>query len=603
MSRHGIFWKPVSGSVSGAGSRSLESAGSLFSKAFDNFSGIAKTAQSDLEAQNNAQINAQLQGITNPEQLEQARAGLGLDALTQKYGKGNFDPNIATNTLAGLPDEFKTKARKDLLEGRADTAYGLGLEDQARARDENIRRLTEEAGTRETLAGAGSFARDFIQPISDTSLSNIDAIEGALVAFKSKYPELSNSISVDSTSGEISADASVTPAQLTEFTEMAQNSGRVAFQNRTEFDTLVSNYIRDKGITDPAVVEDVKGIFAQSRGKNVLSSTEQADLSGKVSSIQQTAERSIKRTQEARSQYAQTLDANTDSSPAGKQAAARAMNQYLADNFKDSHTNLLGVGDSEGGTELKTITNNYLTKGIIIDGKKAPVDAGLLIMAMNNIGDFEDSTLDNPSVSKSALKSELIDLIGAGFTNNSVEKRAAITEAFNKREDALLAKQTADISALRGAANLRAGVVNTQRNPIFDNAALARETNLNAQLGGQAQDRIAAVNPNIVDLSGPGSAPTVLQNAINAVIPSDSTSTKESDALSEVASIKAKISKTRPGVRGARLLPGYRKELKAALVEAYKSTSKGKKQFADSKSKFGRSIYEGGLAKYIEENS
>jgi len=109
-----INWRNVTGVSTNAGSSALRNAGSLFSKAFDSFSGVAKKAQSDLETQNNAQIQDSLNRIKTTEDLATASPGLSLDALNQQFGTGNFDAGKFSAELAGKQKSITDQAFADL---------------------------------------------------------------------------------------------------------------------------------------------------------------------------------------------------------------------------------------------------------------------------------------------------------------------------------------------------------------------------------------------------------------------------------------------------------------------------------------------------------
>lgn len=112
-----LTWKNVTGSKLDTGADSLASAGSLFSKAFENFSGAVEGRTKRVTKENTDTILNELRGITSQEDFDAQKGNFDLDAISQRLG-GDVDTTAISKALASKVPELRneeTRLRNELI--------------------------------------------------------------------------------------------------------------------------------------------------------------------------------------------------------------------------------------------------------------------------------------------------------------------------------------------------------------------------------------------------------------------------------------------------------------------------------------------------------
>jgi len=113
-----LKWSNVTGDDTNAGTASLQQAGSLFGKAFENFSGAVEGRKTRLTKENTDQVLNKLRGIASTEDFD-AQAGdfSDLGALKEQAG-GFLDTSAISKALASKVPELRaedTRVRNELI--------------------------------------------------------------------------------------------------------------------------------------------------------------------------------------------------------------------------------------------------------------------------------------------------------------------------------------------------------------------------------------------------------------------------------------------------------------------------------------------------------
>jgi len=129
-----LKWSNVTGTDTSAGSAALKQAGSLFSKAFENFSGAAEGRKKRVTKANTENVLNQLRGISTVEDFDAQAGNFDLNALSQQAG-GELDTAAISKALASK--------RPELIErSRAEDVFQRG--EDTRARNELIGQLPNQ---------------------------------------------------------------------------------------------------------------------------------------------------------------------------------------------------------------------------------------------------------------------------------------------------------------------------------------------------------------------------------------------------------------------------------------------------------------------------
>ena len=112
-----LKWSNVTGDETQAGSSSLKNAGSLFSKAFENFSGAVEGRKKRVTKENTESVLNELRGITSTEDFAAREGDFDLNALSQQAG-GEIDTAAISKALSSKVPELRaeeTRVRDELV--------------------------------------------------------------------------------------------------------------------------------------------------------------------------------------------------------------------------------------------------------------------------------------------------------------------------------------------------------------------------------------------------------------------------------------------------------------------------------------------------------
>jgi len=112
-----LKWTNVTGDETSAGAASLKSAGSLFSKAFENFSGAAEDRTKRATKANTESVLNELRGITSQEDFAAREGDFDLNAIKQQFGTDVDTTAISKALQAKTPAlrEEETRVRNKLI--------------------------------------------------------------------------------------------------------------------------------------------------------------------------------------------------------------------------------------------------------------------------------------------------------------------------------------------------------------------------------------------------------------------------------------------------------------------------------------------------------
>jgi len=232
-----LSWNNVVGQSTNAGSEALGNAGALFNRALNSFKEVAEKKQSDLVAQNTAQITDQLRNLSTTKDFETAAPELTTEALTQKFGAGNFDPTGAVQAIESKRKTITGESRADLNFKQKQAALAHSLKREA------IQEANYDADRERTLKiQAKSDQRDADRSSVFESLTKVPSIEQEVsinaAAANRAIARMEQAGGVNS--GDIRIDASGNPA----FSDTVDVDKRKAFigileqEGYSEFGTL-----------------------------------------------------------------------------------------------------------------------------------------------------------------------------------------------------------------------------------------------------------------------------------------------------------------------------------------------------------------------------
>lgn len=121
-----LTWKNVTGDRLDTGAEELQNAGSLFSKAFENFSGAVEGRQKRETKANTENILNQVRSAGTVEDVDALEGSLGdLNAMKEAAG-GNLDTTAISKALAAKRPDLISKARAEETFQRSEAAFRRG---------------------------------------------------------------------------------------------------------------------------------------------------------------------------------------------------------------------------------------------------------------------------------------------------------------------------------------------------------------------------------------------------------------------------------------------------------------------------------------------
>jgi len=268
--------------------------------------------------------------------------------------------------------------------------------------------------------------------------------------------------------------------------------------------------MEDNAITDPVLRKQLTAIVDDNIGSNVLTPQQKETVLSKVAVINAQAKTNIEDIQLVRDNAIAAV--GEQKTPDMINADRLEMFNFLNSNFAKSHTNFLGLDDSEGGTQLINFVNTKISEGM---------DVTAIYSALFNIADFEKEFFDNPSVSISKLDKELNRLTDNGNKDLSrASQIATLNQKYIDRRNDINKNTTKQSSAAMNTANIRAGVIDTTRNDNFINGV---GTFQRAVTRATAQDNQAISNNPNVNTNSIGSPTNSSLPGVDSVNPQSTT--------------------------------------------------------------------------------
>jgi hypothetical protein len=401
-----LTWKNVTGDEINAGASSLKQAGSLFSKAFENFSGAVEGRNKRITKENTESALNQIRAAGNRQDLEAVSGTFGdLDALKEQAG-GYLDTSAISKALAGKGKEIQQEEQAQVQRDRATTLFGQ--KQTAYQQQQKLR--ADEIAAADLLAN--------IETPQQRAQANLDANTKAIELFNQENPDVAGAIALDQT-GTLQFDQTrLSDQQLARFGELSEVSGRKEFQSRAEGIEQITQESNLKNL-DPRILDDTIAKYTSKRDRNVLDKDQQVQIAAFNQRQESTRNTDVAEAKASRDDRLKAVNPITNDVEKAKDV--EDLNSWLLKKFPDG-TFSFGIGSQEGGTPLLNQVNEILQDGIKHKGKTLQVEPYMIRKVIGRSADFEDNFLDDSSVTVDDLIEDL-KKEASGASGNPVEAR------------------------------------------------------------------------------------------------------------------------------------------------------------------------------------
>lgn len=387
-----LTWDNVTGFNTEAGTESLKQAGSLFGKAFDNFSKTAEQKQNERVQANTAKALDELRSLNSLDQFDANQNNYSVDALDKRFGTGNYDPTEIS--------KLRDTARQTIVDqDRANLKYNQEQKDrEQRLKDEAFDRAVKQHNQENTRDN------EIALDAANTAISQQDRLKNnaklypyVIKEWNKQHPDKKDLFKFDSL-GKVYTDTpteKINPEDLTEFTKLALFTGvsdKTTYnQMREEFITKLRNmkdtdgkpllqprYIQnaldqwDKNFVHPKLDPEVQKnqIDAVNAGIDTRTTQQLDDLKAQRDDILKTYK--------------------TPASPEERVQQTKDLDAYILETFPDDYSAWF-TSDVAGNRlvgEIKKIESVGIT---LDDGSVIHPDKWMIYSALSSAGSFSDS--------------------------------------------------------------------------------------------------------------------------------------------------------------------------------------------------------------------
>ena len=341
-----LKWSNVTGDETQAGASALKHAGSLFSKAFESFSGAVEGRQKRETKANTESILNQVRNIGTREDLEAQIANLGdLDARKEQAG-GNLDTSAISKALFDKRGYLDTQETQQLSKENA--AYQLQKSRTADQRAEELR--TRQLDTEQFTASINREARNR-EAMNEAAFAQT-------IAAEQKRTEGPGQFQLDPAGNVITAPQATLGARE-QFATQAEAAGAQEFQTIGDQRKRIDDYADANKLTSGERTAAHQRITEQ-YDRSVFSPDEQKTIDTAAATINAGRDRDITAVDEA----AKLSIANVPfDKPASPKQIAQDKIKFLTNVRKVSGNKTFFGGGDKGGTDLVKELDTMLSVG------------------------------------------------------------------------------------------------------------------------------------------------------------------------------------------------------------------------------------------------
>jgi len=470
-----LSWKNVTSSINNTGAAALKNAGSLFGAAFDKFSGVAETAQKDLETSNTAQALDALKQVNTAEDFEAQKEGLSLQANLDKYGD-NFDQAAVSRAYDTKLSEIQTKERADLQ-------YEQGQTDRDRrlAREKILTGRSDKAYGRQQQAIADQESADAaisgIPTDQEIKTNNDNVINKSLQLFNQLNPSFEGQapLATISPAGEVVFNPAAADEDKTKFAQIIEQQG--GLQNFTSLEQKISQAAIATKSLPFKFQEQVRNALRSTVNADNLSTQEKNEIATYTNTVTTAAANELALLKQNFDNRLARVKENQTKSEEEIQVEATSLLEYTQKQFPDPGFLSSRTGNL-GGQELTAVLQKYVSDGITIDGKQYAVEPTLLREAVASATEhpsdplFADRTVDDDDLAAFLKKA----VIKQG-NKKTIAYKDTLQQEYLKSQAAITTASTQSIKDITNRLKAKRGGVNKDRNLNLRQAFANRAVN------------------------------------------------------------------------------------------------------------------------------
>jgi len=481
-----LTWRNVTGFTPSGGTEETELAGKLFNKAITGAKGIAETAQTDLETQNEAAIRERLRGITSEEELIGQRGELTDEAFRQEFGD-----NFAPGTAGAAFDARLSKIR---------TEDAFQRSEQVRKNTDILESLRSTFRTRDEIAKG-----------------NTPIVHGVLAT--GNFPNIQADEQGNVTYGDTDTK------EFDAFTTAINKAGYTKFESFNTQRNIIRQKARDIG-AKPSTLKAVEANLLSDDEVPRLGTQVATDVQNRQSVIADDAMRKVKHIEETFQYDMDRIKPEAELSDDDRLRTKKGLDEHILSKYPTDRT----VGFKKGGYNLISEIDGWMQNGILIPPTPEQAARGEIGTRMYPrpieveqflIPSSEDRTFwDHRAVDTEKLQEKLVGYFQGktAIEDRNAQYGRALIEAKQKRITAIEDDAAVRQKGIKDRAFVNAGIT-----PLDRNAALqGRGREARATLQGREEAAIAETTlPEGTDVGAPGTATeasTAASPSLNAVL-------------------------------------------------------------------------------------
>lgn len=485
-----LSWDNVTGFNTDAGSESISKAGSLFSKAFDNFSKTAEQKQQEAVNANTAKALDELRSLNTLDQFDANQESFSVDALNKRFGEGNYDPEQIS--------QLRDTARQSIIDQQhADTKYQQDQIDRAqRLKDEQFDRQVKQHEQQNIQDN------EMALDAANTAISQQERLKtnkklfpAVIEEWNKQHPDKKNLFKFDEM-GKVYTDFpenKIDPQDLTEFTKLSLMTGvsdKTTYnQMREEFKSKLQNMKDKKGkpLLQPRYIQTALEQWDKNWNTPKLDAeTKREKIDNYNASVDARTKQELDTLLARRDDVLKSYD--TVKSPDEKMKATEEMDAYILRQFPEDYSAWF-TSDAAGNRLLGEVKR--IESGITLDdGTTVKPTKWMIFSALNEIGSFSDSTFGpDRQVNVNDLRDRVAKIAmdaGAGQKgpdgapvnfnekNTAIALRNAARMAYNAEANMIQARASADKARNEYQVKARLQILSADTNRRLLSGELAR---------------------------------------------------------------------------------------------------------------------------------
>jgi len=471
-----LNWKNVIGQSTASGSSALKNAGSLFGAAFDKFSGVAKTAQKDLETTNTAAALDALRQVNTAEDFEAQKENLSLSAATEKFGAGNFNEQAVSKAFDTKLNEIQTKERSDLQyeQGQTDRDRRLAREKVLTGRSDKEYRRQQQTYADQESADAAIRGIPSDQEIKS---NNDSVINKSLQLFNQLNPSFEGQAPLATISpvGEVVFNPAAAEEDKVNFSRIVEQQG--GLQNYTSLEQKVAQADIATRSLPTKFRQQVRDVLRATVNSDNISAQEKSEITEQTNTVTTAAANELALLKQNLDTRLSQIKLNQTKSDEEIQVEATSLFEYTQKQFPDPGFLSSATGNL-GGQELTAVLQKYIADGITVDGKQYAVEPTLLREAVASATEHpSDPLLADRTVDDDDLAAFLKKSVVKQGNKKTIAYKETLQKEYLKSQAAVNAASTQSIKDITARLKASRGGVNKDRNLNLRQALANRAVN------------------------------------------------------------------------------------------------------------------------------